>query len=61
MEGVGKLPSWWSAVVHYQVKDPATGELKDKVKNNNKYYTENLNDTYHVYVSSPSLSFRSVR
>ena len=73
MEGVGKRPQWWTAVIHCAygpgrlrlftlldlltlassmiVTDAiknATGGQEDKVKNNNKDWTSNLNDTYHV-------------
>lgn len=49
MEGVGKRPTWWTAVIHYMTKDPATGELKDKVRNNNEDWPTNLNEDYHIY------------
>ncbi|KAI9005148.1 concanavalin A-like lectin/glucanase domain-containing protein [Hyaloraphidium curvatum] len=49
MEGVGKRPQWWTAVIHYLTKDAATGELKDKVRNSNDDWTNNLNDSFHVY------------
>ncbi|KAI9008671.1 concanavalin A-like lectin/glucanase domain-containing protein [Hyaloraphidium curvatum] len=49
MEGVGKRPQWWTAVIHYLVRDPATGEVRDRVRNENADWSSNLNDSFHVY------------
>ncbi|KAI9029314.1 concanavalin A-like lectin/glucanase domain-containing protein [Hyaloraphidium curvatum] len=50
MEGVGKRPQWWTAVIHYLTKDPATGAIDDKVRNENAdWQGGNLNDSFHVY------------
>ena len=42
-------PQWWTAVFHYLIRDPATGELRKKVANRNQDWPTNLNESFHVY------------